>query len=84
MLFAGRVNYIMAEDTITSSFAQQRNFPPLARAWLLEKLYFRTVFSKLSLDGDAESIGRRFDVSLEKIIQQGDWRIITERYLGTL
>lgn len=83
ILFADRVQYIMAEESITSSFARQRNFPPLANVLLLENRSFHTVFSKLRLEGDAESLGRRFDASLAQIIQQGDWRIITERYSKT-
>ncbi|MEH6548058.1 MAG: transporter substrate-binding domain-containing protein, partial [Sneathiella sp.] len=53
MLFAGRVKYIIAEEAITSSFARQRNFPPLASVQPLDNQSFHAAFSKFSLDGDA-------------------------------
>jgi len=84
MLFSGRVKYIVAEEGVTYSFARRRNFPSLVKVLPLGKQSFHTVFSKLRLDGDAELLGRRFDASLEQIIQQGEWRIIIDRYSPAL
>ena len=84
MLFSGRVDYIVAEEAITTSFSRQRNFPPLASVLLLDNQSFSAVFSKLRLGEDAESLGRRFDASLKQLIQQGYWRIILERYSRAL
>jgi len=72
MLLAGRVDYIMAEETITSYFAQQRDFPPLFSVLLLENQSIYTAFSKLRLGEVAGSLAHRFDASLKQLIQQGD------------
>lgn len=82
MLFFGRVDYIVAEETITSSFAQQHDFPPLSSVLLLENRSMFAAFSKLRLGKEAKSLGRRFDASLRQLIQQGDWDNILGRYTG--
>ncbi len=81
MLFANRVDYIVAEENITSSFARRRDFPSLARVKLITHQPNIAAFSKLRLGEDAHSLGNQFDEALRRIKQSGQWRTILENYL---
>lgn len=80
MLFADKVQYIVAEEAIMSSFAQQHGFPPLTRAIPLGNRPVFAVFSKLRLGDDTESLSIHFDAALRRLKERGDWVRILERY----
>jgi len=80
MLFSGRVDYILAEDAVTGSFALQRDFPPLYNVLLLENQSVFTAFSRFRLGADAESLGRRFDASLQQLVLRGGLHAILKKH----